>query len=180
MVEGMPKPRSVVYAGRSHGVFHCVSRVVDRRFVFDPAERDRFGRMLRAVEAFSGVQVLTWTMLSNHFHVVVAVPERRTGRLPDAVLWRRMAALYTPSELRAWRECLEHHADPESLRRRITDRMEHLGEFMKTLKLRFSKGFNRRHDRTGTLWEERFRSTRVEDAPEALAAVCAYVDLNSS
>ena len=43
---------------------------------------------MRAVEAFSGVQILTWAILSNHFHILVYVPEQ--AEVSDQDLGRRM------------------------------------------------------------------------------------------
>ena len=50
--------------------------------------------------------------------------------------------------------------------------------FMKELKQRFSKWFNKERNRFGTLWAERFKSVLVEDQPGVVQAVAAYVDLN--
>ena len=50
--------------------------------------------------------------------------------------------------------------------------------FVKTLKQRYSMSYNARHTRTGTLWEERFKSVLVENGENAKAAVAAYIDLN--
>jgi hypothetical protein len=49
---------------------------------------------------------------------------------------------------------------------------------VKTLKQRYSMSYNARHKRSGTLWEERFKSVLVENAEGAKAAVAAYIDLN--
>jgi hypothetical protein len=38
--------------------------------------------------------------------------------------------------------------------------------------------YNGRHGRTGTLWEDRFKSVLVENSESAKAAVAAYIDLN--
>jgi len=45
--------------------YHCVSRVVDRQFIFQTgghssAEAERFVQLMRRLEAFSGVPVLTY------------------------------------------------------------------------------------------------------------------------
>jgi hypothetical protein len=50
--------------------------------------------------------------------------------------------------------------------------------FMKELKQRFSKWFNKERNRFGTLWAERFKSVLVEDQPGVVQTVAAYVDLN--
>ncbi|MEX1047884.1 MAG: chemotaxis protein CheW, partial [Akkermansiaceae bacterium] len=49
--------------------------------------------------------------------------------------------------------------------------------FMKGLLIRFTRWFNRTHSRTGTLWEERFKSVIVESAVAA-RTIAAYIDLN--
>ena len=41
-------------------------------------------------------------------------------------------------------------------------RMHDLSVFVQELKSRFTRWFNQRHDRRGTLWEERFRSVLIE------------------
>jgi hypothetical protein len=48
---------------------------------------------------------------------------------------------------------------------------------MKTLLQRFTRWFNRTHDRKGTLWEERFKSVLVESGIAA-RTMAAYIDLN--
>jgi hypothetical protein len=50
--------------------YHCVSRVVDRQFICQTTgrfpEAERFVLLMRRLEAFSGVQVLTYALMSNH------------------------------------------------------------------------------------------------------------------
>ena len=58
------------------GCYHVVSRIVDRNFRLDDGEKELFRRMMRKAEAFSGVRVLTYAILSNHFHLLVEVPVR--------------------------------------------------------------------------------------------------------
>jgi len=65
----------------------------------------------------------------------------------------------------------------EEIRGRFTRRMHDLSEFMKSLLERFTKWFNRMHTRTGTLWEDRFRSVIVESGIAA-RTMAAYIDLN--
>jgi len=49
---------------------------------------------------------------------------------------------------------------------------------LKTLKQRFAIWYNARHERYGTLWAERFTSSRVEGSGMAMRIVAAYIDLN--
>jgi putative transposase len=176
--------------GEQGRVFHCVSRVVNRDFVFQDAEREQFAEILRAVETFAGIRVLTWTILSNHFHVLLDVPEKSEGfELTDAEFWRRIEALYSGEEVDEIRATFRSFRDEmggaageilaRQYRQKFLDRMLDLSEAMKTLKQRFSMWFNRRHERVGTLWESRFKSVLVDGDPETLTKVAAYVDLNA-
>ncbi len=165
--------------------FHCVSRVVDRRFVFGQDEREVFRSILRKVEAFSGLEVLTWTILSNHFHVLLYVPEKPgMDTVSDEDLLERVGVLYGAEQMENLRWQLEQWSKPgfegakEKLRERYFCRMYDLGQFMKSLKQRFSLWFNRRQERKGTLWEERYRSTVVGGSLESIYTVAAYIDLN--
>jgi hypothetical protein len=49
---------------------------------------------------------------------------------------------------------------------------------MKSLKQRYSMWYNRKHNRVGTLWSERFKSVLVEGEVAALQIVAGYIDLN--
>src|SRR6516165_8748611 len=62
---------------------HCVSRVVEGRFIFQTsghgsAEAERFVQLMRCLEAFSGIRVLTYVLMSNHFYLLCEVPEPKT------------------------------------------------------------------------------------------------------
>ncbi|MCP5538255.1 MAG: transposase [Akkermansiaceae bacterium] len=54
-------------------LYHCVSRVVDRQFVLGREQKDVFVRMMREYEAFCGVRVLAYCIMSNHFHLLVDI-----------------------------------------------------------------------------------------------------------
>ena len=56
------------------GYYHIVSRVIDRQMLFDDNEKERFRDLLHRVVAFSGVRLLTYAILDNHFHLLVHVP----------------------------------------------------------------------------------------------------------
>jgi putative transposase len=58
--------------------YHVLSRTIERRFIFGEQEQEHFRKLMRAQEAFSGVRVLTWNCMSNHFHILVAVEDRES------------------------------------------------------------------------------------------------------
>ncbi len=176
--------RAIIPAINSSSHYHCISRVVDRRFAFETHERDVFLKILRQVEAFSGVRVLTWTILSNHFHILLEVPPEPVGGLTDEQILDCCRTLYTTRAMVAVElEFAEAQriggATLELLRGRFLKRMWDLSEFMKTLKQKFTQWFNRRHGRVGVLWESRFKSVLVEGHWNSLLKVAAYIDLNA-
>ncbi len=165
--------------------YHCISRVVNREFVFGDVEREQFVQFMREYEAFCGVRVLTYCILSNHFHILVEVPER-PKELPGAdELLRRLEGLsgtaMTAAAARRRMEMFRPAGDAAGERafwERICASMWDVSAFMKLLKPRFTQWFNRQRGRKGTLWEERFKSVLVEGTGEVLATMAAYIDLN--
>ena len=166
------------------GTYHVTSRVVDKDHKFGEEEKAILLSLLRAYEAFSGVQILTYCIMSNHFHVEVKVPPR-PEIMPDDAELVRLAALADVSygakrlerNLAKFRKAGDHKA-AEELRDKFFDRMWNLSKFMQSVKQRFTQIYNKIHGREGTLWEGRFRSVRIQNTEQAVAPVAAYVDLN--
>ena len=167
-------------------IYHCVSRVVDRRFAFGKAEKEQFVRYMRLYERFCQVRVLSFCIMSNHFHLLLEVPARPGdggASWSDAKLLRHLATLYSGAKLRGIKHELQRYREEgneraaEDLRNSIFRRMWDLSQYMKSLKQRFSRWFNGQHERKGTLWEERFGSTLVESGLAA-RTVAGYIDLN--
>jgi hypothetical protein len=66
----------------------------------------------------------------------------------------------------------------EEWRQRQVARMFSLSEFVRCVKLRFTRWHNRKHGRRGTIWEDKFGSVAVEEEERALRTIAAYIDLN--
>ncbi|MFU8849337.1 MAG: transposase, partial [Opitutales bacterium] len=133
---------------------------------------------------FSGVEILTYCVMSNHFHVLVRVPARQS--VSDAELLRRFRVLYpkptkyqTAEFARLEKSLKEGDENTLVIREQLLSRMYDLSAFMKTVKQRFSIWYNRNHgDRRGTLWMDRFKSVLVEGKGNPLQTMAAYIDLN--
>jgi REP element-mobilizing transposase RayT len=48
-----------------------MSRVVNRDFILGPEEKEHFLKLLRDYEAFCGVRIVTFCIMTNHFHILV-------------------------------------------------------------------------------------------------------------
>ncbi len=161
-----------------------MTRTVNGERLFEDREKEVLRKMIWQVADFCGVQVLTYCVMANHFHVLLRVPE--AGEVSDGELLRRYRVLYPkPTKYQTAKiEVMEKHLseggeEAEAIRRRLLARMGDVSEFMKTLKQRFSVWFNRSHERFGTLWAERFKSVLVQGEGNPLQTMAAYIDLNS-
>ena len=175
--------RRILKDGTSY--HHCISRVVDRRQIFGATEKEAFRSILRKLEAFTGVRVATYCLMGNHFHLLLEVPDRKT--LPELTAEKLLdllpllydrATVETIAQQIATARRSGDLAWEKALLRSYEHRRGDLSVFLKELKQRVSLYMNKRHGRTGTLWEGRFRSLLVEGGEAALLAVAAYIDLN--
>jgi putative transposase len=82
-------------------IYHCVSRVVDRRFVLKEEEREKLRMFMRMVENFSGCRVLSYCLMSNHFHILLEVPPAPAGGVSDGEMLRRLGAIYSEAAVAA-------------------------------------------------------------------------------
>jgi hypothetical protein len=181
----MGHPRLFAPDSIANPVYHCLSRIVDRRAVLGAEEKEWFLENLRCYERLCRVRVLNYCLMGNHFHILVEVP-RRPEVPPDegeliALIGETLgppAAQALVHRLERWREQNDTSAIAAELERWYAQ-MWDLARFMKMVKQRFSCWYNRRQPggRTGTLWESRYRSILVE-CGETLQAMSFYIDLN--
>ena len=180
----MRRARLKVDAQVAPGFYHCLSRVVDRRFIFEEAQKEHFVALMRECEAFCEVQVLTYCVMSNHFHILAEVPQRpEVLPSPREVIakLRRLSGHQNVGAVEQQFAMYRRAQDEAGAREYLASfhaRMWDVSAFMKLLKQRFTQWYNGRSGRKGTLWEDRFKSVLVEGVGESLQAMAAYIDLN--
>lgn len=113
----MAKPRVLIPSPENAGVrssfvpdlaiYHVTSRVVHRQLLFSSEAKEEFRKFMRMYERFSGCRVLSYCVMTNHFHLLVEVPPlpvAGTGgeivggidlRISEAELLRRLGGLYS-------------------------------------------------------------------------------------
>ena len=164
-------------------VYHCMTRTVNGEWMFTDVAKEVLRKQLWLVAEFCGLQIVTYQILSNHFHVLVRVPKKT--EIADEELLRRYRLLHPqPTRYQTARlevieaQLAESSPEGAAWRRRISALMGDVSQYMKLLKQRFSIWFNKSHKRFGTLWSERFKSVLVEGEREVLQTMAAYIDLN--
>lgn len=173
----MRKPRIKIEGASA--VYHCVSRIVGGEHLLGDAEKEKLRLLFRDHARFCGAEVITHCVMSNHFHLLVRFPEDHS--VSDKELVVRVRRFYRKGD--PFRQLIEEDFQDfgklsRHLRERLAARMGDVSQFMKELKLSFSKWFNKRHKRYGALWSARFKSVVIEDAPSVVATVAGYIDLN--
>ncbi len=165
--------------------YHCVTRTVNGEFLLDNVAKEVLRKQLWVAADFCGLEILTYCIMSNHFHVLVRVPVVETAAVSDIELMRRYRLMYPkPTKYQvAKADVLEATLkaggqEAEDIRASLLRRMHDVSEFMKTVKQRFSVWYNRSHNRYGTLWAERFKSVLVEGKGDTLTTMSLYIDLN--
>jgi REP element-mobilizing transposase RayT len=153
--------------------------------VFEARDKEIFRKIMRNLEAFTGVRVVTYCLMTNHFHLFLDVPEKEgLAPLTESELLKVLPLLYDSNTVMGVKQELERAraAGDEKWHGEILMRYEgrrgDLGRFLKELKQRVTLYMNKRLNRTGTLWEGRYKSVLVEGSETALITVAAYIDLN--
>ena len=147
--------------------------------MLDDLCKEKLTELLRRQAGFCGLEVIDYCFMSNHFHILIRVPPTQTPS--DEELLERLKALHGKQGgpvILAQKSIIDQGKIDPDLRQAMLERMGDVSDFMKEFKQRFSRWYNRQHERFGTLWAERFKSVLVEDQPSVVEAVAAYIDLN--
>lgn len=162
--------------------YHCMSRIIEKRSILGDVEKERFVMLMRCLAGFCGLEIITFAVMENHFHILLKEPDDK--EISDSELIKRLAIIYPLRHVREIQDKLTTlrssgcHEAAFELKRCYTYRMHDISYFFKSLKQNFSQWYNRRNDRLGPLWDQRFKSVLVEDSDHALRTMSAYIDLN--
>lgn len=112
---------------------HVIVRGIERRDIFlDDDDRQNFVDRLAALLAETRMECYAWSLLSNHFHLLLRSRQQQLGSLSS---------------------------------------------FMRRLLTGYAVSFNRRHRRSGHLFQNRYKSIVCEEEPYLLELV-RYIHLN--
>jgi putative transposase len=110
-------------------------------------------------------EVYGFAVMGNHFYLLVKmIPE---DRFDDDEVKRRLEQFY--------RE--EQSAVGDGQLPLIRQKLASLSEFVREIKVHFTRFYNKRRGRKGYFWGDRFKSVIVENG-ETLINCLAYIDLN--
>jgi len=165
--------------------YHLMSRVAHQDFMLWDAERNYMVDLLGRLSIFSGIDILAYVIMSNHFHLLVKYDKVPTDALLEEEVLRRIAVLdgeasssCLKSELNRLSNLPNGHALANEELDKYRVRMYDISQFMKTFKQRLTVMFNARTGHKGTMWDARFKCIQVQCQSNPLSIVAAYVDNN--
>ena len=153
-------------------VYHVMSRTALDGFVLGDVERDFLLKLIKRLSRLYFAEIIGFCIMGNHFHLLTRM---------------HLGSEYTDEEIKErYKRFFEGGEDEEDNKdRELTDgqvaffraKWEDLSEFIKDIKQGFSRFYNKRHNRRGFFWAERFKSVIVDEG-ETLINCLAYIDLN--
>ena len=148
-------------------LYHVMTRTVQQAFLFEePSIKEWIYRKIMQLGSIYFVDLHAVTVMSNHYHIVLAVRKP----IPDATgLQRRFEARQSGKPYpQKWYEWYAN-----AWYQKLTD----LSEFMKERNETVARYVNKRNQRSGHVWGDRFKSVLIEDG-RGLLTCMAYVELN--
>jgi hypothetical protein len=145
-------------------VYHVMTRTALDGFPLGDIEKDFMLDLIKRYSALYLVEILGFSIMGNHFHILVKViPEYQ---FTDAEILKRYVEFYG-----------DEREFADGLIPSLREKLASLSEFVREIKVGFARYYNRRHNRRGYFWGDRFKSVIVEKG-ETLINCLAYIDLN--
>ena len=159
----MPRTQRMIIEDQST-VYHVMSRTALDGFPLGDVEKDFMLDLIRRYASLYLVEILGFCLMGNHFHILVKViPE---NKFSDEDILKRYTDFYGDERIFA-----------DGLIPSLRLKLSSLSEFVREIKVNFARFYNRRYDRRGYFWGDRFKSVIVENG-ETLINCLAYIDLN--
>jgi len=177
----MPRVRRR-YVSQESGLYHIISRVVGKQWLLGDIEKEYFFKLLKKFSGGFYIRVHAFCIMSNHFHILATCMDNESRFASIKELQDRYKLMYPNSpgypegSYDGNGELIEGGDDDGGIDR-LRNRLGSVSCFMQELKQSFSRWYNKKHDRKGCFWSERFKSPIVS-FDEAQLICSAYIDLN--
>ena len=148
-------------------VYHVMSRTALDGFPMKDVEKDYLMGLIKRFCGLYFAEVLGFCCMDNHFHLLVRMHSESN---------------YTDEEIKVRFEAFHKETGSgqefvPNMIAQLRAKYGNLSEFVREIKLGFTRFYNKRHKRKGFFWGGRFKSVVVENG-ETLINCLAYIDLN--
>ena len=145
-------------------VYHVMSRTALDGFPLGDIEKDFMLDLIKRYSSLYLIEILGFCLMGNHFHLLVKIFPANT--FSDEDIKKRYENFYGNESVFA-----------DGRIPYLREKLSNLSEFVREIKVGFTRYYNRHHDRRGYFWGDRFKSVLVENG-ETLINCLAYIDLN--
>ena len=159
----MPRTQRLIINDET-AVYHVMSRTALDGFPLGDIEKDFMLDLIRRYSSLYLSEILGVCIMGSHFHLLLKMfPEYK---FTDEQIKNRYVEFYGDERVFA-----------DGLIPSLREKLSNLSEFIREIKVGFARFYNRRHNRRGYFWGDRFKSVIVEKG-ETLINCLAYIDLN--
>jgi len=145
-------------------VYHIISRTALPGLPLGDVEKEFLVEKIKNFSKVYFTEIMGYCIMGNHFHLLVKM--NPGDFYSDDEVIQRFKMLYG-----------EEKNLYEGQIPFFREKWSNLSEFIKDIKQSFSRFYNKRNDRKGFFWGDRFKSVIVENG-ETLINCLAYIDLN--
>ena len=145
-------------------VYHVMSRTALDGFPLGDVEKDFMLDLIRRYSALYLVEILGFCLMGNHFHILVRMfPEHK---FTDEDIKKRYVDFYGDDRIFAvgWIPSLR-------------EKLSNLSEFVREIKVGFTRYYNKRHHRRGYFWGDRFKSVIVEKGETPVKSAALFFEI---
>ena len=152
--------------------YHIYNRICGPKYdyPFDDIDKESAWEILFKNTEFFRTEVIAFTMMGNHYHMVVYAP---CDRPSNDYIAKRHNDYYES------RKAAISPENDEACLRELA-KMNDISEFGKIFQMMFTRRYNKRHNRRGGLWADRFKNTILQgDSTRSAVLSCVmYVEMN--
>mgnify|MGYP001112911103 CR=1 FL=1 len=145
-------------------VYHVMSYTALPGLPIGDVEKDYLLNLIKQLSKVYFVEMLGISLMSTHFHILARM--HPDGEYSDEDVRKRYELFYGKDDVMS-----------KEMMALYRERWSSLSEFVKDIKQRFARYYNKKHDRRGYFWGDRYKSVIVENG-ETLVNCLAYIDLN--
>jgi len=166
-------------------VHHLTSRIAHQVFILKEEERNDFTDIMLRVADFSGIRLIGWCIMTNHFHILAYLPVKPDWIGDEEVIrrWQHIAPIQgrygVECDFGLWSRQGEYGQQMAAdAIQRLKNRMYDISWFMKMVKQWFTERYNLSNRHVGTLWSASYYDRVIEElGSEAIDCLC-YIHLN--
>jgi len=160
-------PRILLNKQGESTVYHVMSRTALDGFPMKDVEKDFLLELVKRLSGLFFTEVLGFCWMDNHFHLLIRM--HSDSAFTDKDIKERFEKFHDNA---GDGQCFSDDEIPY-----LRTKLSSLSEYVREIKLGFTRFYNKRHTRMGFFWGGRFKSVVVEDG-NTLINCLAYIDLN--